>query len=155
MCRRMESRTEPAAAPTAASNDPVGIVVMDGACALCAASARRIARMDRRDEIRIATVQSPFGRRLAEAHGVDPDDPETWLYVADGRAYERLDAVIALGKRLGGVGRLAAVFAPLPRSARDWVYRRIARNRYRLFGRDDLCAAPDPAVRRRLIGETR
>jgi predicted DCC family thiol-disulfide oxidoreductase YuxK len=38
----------------------------------------------------------------------------------------------------------------LPRGVREWLYRRIARNRYR-FGRYDMCATPDPGLRRRLM----
>ena len=39
----------------------------------------------------------------------------------------------------------------LPRGLRNWLYRRFARNRYRLFGRADMCALPDPAFQRRLL----
>jgi predicted DCC family thiol-disulfide oxidoreductase YuxK len=39
----------------------------------------------------------------------------------------------------------------LPRPAQDWLYRRLARNRYRLFGRTDICALPDPELRARLM----
>ena len=52
--------------------------------------------------------------------------------------------------RLGGVGRLATALRILPRSLREWLYRRIARNRYR-FGRTDMCATPDAGLRRRLM----
>ena len=39
----------------------------------------------------------------------------------------------------------------LPRAVQDWFYRRLARNRYRLFGRANMCEIPDPALRARLI----
>ena len=39
----------------------------------------------------------------------------------------------------------------LPRRVRDRLYGMLARNRYRLFGRADMCAVPDPALRARLI----
>jgi predicted DCC family thiol-disulfide oxidoreductase YuxK len=38
----------------------------------------------------------------------------------------------------------------LPRPAREWIYRRIARNRFR-FGTTDMCALPDPQLTRRLM----
>jgi predicted DCC family thiol-disulfide oxidoreductase YuxK len=37
----------------------------------------------------------------------------------------------------------------LPRAIRDWLYDRVARNRYRWFGRKESCELPDPAQRRR------
>jgi len=38
-----------------------------------------------------------------------------------------------------------------PRPTRDWLYRRLTRNRYRLFGRAEMCALPDPELQSRLM----
>lgn len=141
-------RTDP---DVPAFDDSGPIVFMDGECALCSRSARLIARLDRVGEFRICPVQSPTGRAVAAHYGLDPGDAETWLYLVDGRAHGSLDAMIRAGARLGGVGRLMAAFGLLPRGAQDWLYRRIARSRYRLFGRADLCATPDPALKARLM----
>jgi predicted DCC family thiol-disulfide oxidoreductase YuxK len=40
----------------------------------------------------------------------------------------------------------------IPPPVGRWLYRRIARNRYAMFGRGDLCALPAPSLRARLIG---
>ena len=103
-------------------------------------------------------------------------ESERWSYRADPRvppfqedvAVVVLDGACALcsfGARLiarfdrrrvaetcGGLGRLLSVFWILPRPARDWIYRRVARNRIALFGRADICALPDPRLKARLIG---
>ncbi len=141
-----------ASVPAFDDTDP--IVFVDGNCAFCSRGAQLIARNDHAGEFRIATVQSPLGRAVLVHYGLDPDDPDSWLYLVDGRARTSLDALIAVARRLGGWLRL--VTAPLrllPRAAQDWLYRRIARNRYRLMGRTDMCAIPDPAFRARLIGQ--
>ncbi|MGB0410271.1 MAG: thiol-disulfide oxidoreductase DCC family protein, partial [Pikeienuella sp.] len=119
------------------------LVVMDAECALCCRGARLIAQADKAHEFQITTAQSPLGRALLVHYGLNPDDPESWLYLTDGRAFHSLDAIIRVGKRLGGPMRLWSVFAPIPRGMQDWLYRRMARNRYR-FGRGDMCALPDP-----------
>lgn len=134
-----------------AFDDRGPIAFMDGECALCSTGARLIARLDHRDEFRICPTQSRLGRAVLRHYGLDPDDPESWLYLADGVAYESLDGVIRAGRRLGGVGHLLVVLRPLPPAAQDWLYARLARNRYRLFGRANLCELPSPALRRRLI----
>jgi predicted DCC family thiol-disulfide oxidoreductase YuxK len=128
------------------------VVFMDGTCVLCSRTARIIARLDKRQEFRICPVQTPLGHAILGHYGLDAADPDSWLYLEDGRAYTSMDAVIRAGMRLGGWGRLVAVLRLLPRPVRHWLYRRIARNRYRLFGHTDICALHDPALRRRLIG---
>ncbi|MEM8956374.1 MAG: DUF393 domain-containing protein [Pseudomonadota bacterium] len=127
------------------------IAVMDGDCALCSWGARSISRLDRKGEFRICPVQSPIGEALVRHYGLDPSDPETWLYLNDGEAWSGMDAIIRIGERLGGAGRLASPMRILPRPLREWLYRRLARNRYR-FGRSDMCALPDPELQRRLMG---
>ena len=41
----------------------------------------------------------------------------------------------------------------LPKRVRDFFYDRIARNRYRLFGRRDACLVPTPEIRSRFISD--
>lgn len=141
-------RSDPAVPPF---DDRGPVTVMDGECALCSVGARLIARFDTAGEFRICRTQSPLGRALLTHYGLAHDDPESWLYLVDGRAYTSLDAMIRAGRRVGGVGWLLQPLRLLPRRAQDVLYRVLARNRYRLFGRADLCAIPDPALRARLI----
>ena len=41
----------------------------------------------------------------------------------------------------------------IPRPIRDFLYDRVARNRYSLFGKRDACLVPTPDVRSRFISE--
>jgi len=134
-----------------AFDDRGPIVFMDGNCALCSHAGRAIARFDRAGEFRICPIQSELGRAIFRHYGLDADNPDSWLYLADGKAYDSLDAVIRVGSRLGGPGHLLRALAILPRGMQDWLYRRIALNRYPIFGRADICAIPDGALRQRLL----
>lgn len=138
-----------AAVPAFPDSGPV--VFMDGECALCSRGARVIAKFDRVEEFRICPVQSPLGSSVLRHYGLDPGDAESWLYLEGGRAYNSMDAIIRVGRRVGGWGQLLRILMVLPRPVQDWLYRRIARNRYHLLGRADMCALPDPALRRRLL----
>ncbi|MEM9725732.1 MAG: DUF393 domain-containing protein [Pseudomonadota bacterium] len=131
------------------------LLVMDASCAVCAWGAQLVARRDHGDQFRILPAQSERGRAMFAAHGLDADDPESWLVMEpDGRALMDADAVIAVGRRLSGVWPwLARLGSLLPRRARNPLYRLFARHRYRLFGRADLCSMPSEALRRRLISE--
>lgn len=129
------------------------LLVMDGECALCSGAARRIARWDRRDQVRIATVQSHLGRGLLLHYGMQPDDPESWLMIENGRASGSLDAIITLGPRLHWALKPLLALRLLPFGAQDWLYARLARNRYAMFGKADICALPDPELQRRVIAQ--
>jgi predicted DCC family thiol-disulfide oxidoreductase YuxK len=62
------------------------IAILDGECALCASGARAIARFDRKRLFRIGRTQSALGAALVRHYGLEPENPETWLYLEDGRA---------------------------------------------------------------------
>ncbi|MBT0956194.1 DUF393 domain-containing protein [Alphaproteobacteria bacterium KMM 3653] len=132
--------------------DDAGVIcVMDAMCGVCARGAKWIARRDRAEEVRIVPMQSPLGAALLRHYGMDAADPTSWLLLEGGRAYGSADAVMRMGARLGGAARLLGVFRVLPRGLRDWLYQRLARNRYRLARRVDLCAMPDADVQKRLM----
>ena len=135
-----------------AFDDAHPVAVMDGDCTLCTFGARLIDRFDRSGHIKICPAQSALGTALLTHYGMDADDPESWLLVHEGRAYTSLDAMIRAAKLAGGIGHLMGVLRILPRPVQDWLYRRIARNRYAMFGRTDLCAVAPPSLRARLIG---
>jgi predicted DCC family thiol-disulfide oxidoreductase YuxK len=141
-------RTDPS---VPAFEDRGPVTVVDGECALCSFSARLIARFDSRGEFRICRSQTALGRALLLHYGLAPDDPESWLLLVDGRAYTSLDAIIRASRRVGGPGWLLQPLRLLPHGLQDRLYRWIARNRYRLFGRRDLCSVADRRVRARLI----
>jgi len=132
-------------------DDARTVLVMDGDCALCSGAARFITKLDRTDNIRIATAQSPLGCALFAHFGVEPGDPETWLMLRDGQAFGSIDAMTRLFPGLHWALKPLVLLRLLPLGLQDWVYARIARNRYSIFGRTDLCALPDPELRRRLI----
>lgn len=132
-------------------DDSHPMTVMDGECVLCTFGARMIGRFDKAEEFRICRSQTPLGQSLLRHYGLSPDDPESWLYIEDGHVFTSLDAMIRAGRRVGGPGWLLQILRLMPRVMQDYLYRKLARNRYRLFGRTDMCSVADPALRRRLI----
>jgi predicted DCC family thiol-disulfide oxidoreductase YuxK len=141
-------RTDP---DVPAFDDGNPIVVMDGQCALCSVGARLIARFDKTAEFRICRAETPLGQTLLRHYGLSSTAPESWLYIVDGRAFTSLDAMIRVGRRVGGPGWLLQPLRLIPQRLQDRLYEKLARNRYRLFGRTDMCSIPDPALRARLM----
>jgi predicted DCC family thiol-disulfide oxidoreductase YuxK len=87
-------------------------------------------------------MQSPLGRDLLAQFGIDPDDPSTSLVLNRGQALTASDAVIHVTTAVGGVWRLVQIAHLVPPAWRDAMYRVLARNRHRWFGRRKTCYLP-------------
>ena len=120
------------------------IVVFDAHCLLCSGSVQFLLRHDRRHRLRFATVQSDAGRELLTQAGIDALDPQSFALVDGLSTWTETAAVLRVAHALGGPWRLAWIAWLIPAPLRDALYRWIARNRYRWFGRRDVCFLPDP-----------
>ena len=128
------------------------LIVFDGECVLCCASAEVVLRHDRARLFRLTTAQGELGRALYRHFGLSPGTRGTMLMVADGRLYTESEAAIRIAERLGRPFRLASAAARLvPRGLRDPVYRLVARSRFRLFGRRETCWLPTQEARDRIL----
>ena len=115
-----------------------GIILYDGVCVLCSGWMRFVLDRDTGAMFRFTPIQSDYGRALAVAAGVDPDDPDTNAVVWGGKAWRRSDAAIRVVSLLPGWGWVR-VLKIMPRPLRDLAYRAIARSRYFVFGRNAVC----------------
>lgn len=136
------------------SNESAGghdgpVIVFDGVCVLCNGWVRFLLKHDQ-GRYRFASMQSGAGRALLAGHGLDPEDPASFLLVETGRAWTDSDAIRRVLTGLGGPWKLAALIALVPRFLRDPLYRMVARNRYRWFGTTS-CTVPDDAQRDRFL----
>lgn len=123
-------------------SDGEAVIVFDGVCALCSGWVEFLLKRDRRQRYRFAAMQTPAGRELLQANGLDPDDPLSFLLIEGDAARTDSDAIVAVLTGLGGAWRAAAALRLLPRAVRDPAYRWLARNRYRWFGRKAVCYLP-------------
>lgn len=129
----------------------MGTIVFDGHCVLCNGWVRFLLHRDTRARYRFAAMQGTHGRALLQLHGLDPDDPVSFLLVDALGAHTDTDAIVRVLVGLGGAWRLAAMARLLPPALRNAAYRTVARNRYRWFGRRPSCVIPDAAQRGRFI----
>ena len=127
------------------------LIVFDGECVLCSGFFRFITRVDRTQRFHFAHAQSPFGQALYTALGLPNDDFETNLIIVDGVVHTHLDSFAAAMRAIGWPWRALGVIRLLPRPLKTFLYARIARNRYALFGRYDTCMMPDPSLSARFI----
>ena len=105
---------------------------------------------DREGRVDMASAQGGLGAALYRHYGLDMDD--TYLFLRDGRAFTKSAGYLELFSVLGGWWRLLRMMQVVPEAVRDWLYDRVAANRYRWFGKADYCALLTEAQRARLIG---
>jgi predicted DCC family thiol-disulfide oxidoreductase YuxK len=127
------------------------LIVFDGVCHLCTGFVRFVIRRDRRALFQFLPAQSSRGEKLYARLGLKSSDWDSNLLVLEGRVYTELDAFIEVSRRFGGAWRLTPILYAIPRGLRDWLYNRIARNRYRWFGKRDVCYLPTPHVAARFL----
>jgi predicted DCC family thiol-disulfide oxidoreductase YuxK len=118
------------------------IVLIDGVCVLCSRSYRFVRARDRDRRFRFLAIQQPEGRAIASRHGIDPDQPATFILVEGDVAHVRSEAVLRILGRLPR-WRWTQVLRIVPRGWLDRVYDHVARNRYHWFGRLDVCVLPN------------
>ena len=134
-----------------AASDTRAIVLFDGVCNLCHGIVRFIAANDPAGRFAFLPLKSPHARALLGPDAGDPSAPDTVILLEDGRRYEYSDAALHVALGLRAPWPLAFAFILVPRSTRDAIYRWIARNRYRWFGRKDVCPMPPPGLRERFL----
>jgi predicted DCC family thiol-disulfide oxidoreductase YuxK len=129
------------------------VLLYDGVCGLCNSTVRFVLRRDRAAIFRFAALQSPWAERVLAEHGARASDLDTFYVVVDEQLLARSDAVLFLLRQFGGIWpTIGWVLRLLPRFVRDWLYRIVARNRYRIFGRYETCRLPGADERARFLG---
>ena len=130
------------------------LVLFDGYCNLCNSTVGFILKRDTRETFYFASLSWPIAdeirHKFPKFEGVD-----SILVYRDGKIFDQSTAALKIAGGLGGFWRLLGVFWIIPKFIRDVVYRFIARNRYKWFGKKDTCMIPEKDVSYRFIGESR
>ncbi len=136
---------------------PHPIVLYDGVCALCNRFVQFVLRRDHNAVFRFASLQSAFAAPILTRHGASPTDLDTVYVVVnhelpDEYVLSRSEAILFVLRDLAGPWRaLASLLQLMPKSLRDAVYNAVARRRYRIFGRYEVCMLPPDQDRGRFL----
>jgi predicted DCC family thiol-disulfide oxidoreductase YuxK len=123
---------------------PPPVVLFDGVCKLCNGSVNFILRRDIKARLKLAPLQSKYGRTVLEQHDRHTDPMDSMMLLEGERLTVKSTAVIRISKYLDGAWPLCMIALVIPRFIRDFIYDIIAKNRYRWFGKNDTCRLPDP-----------
>jgi predicted DCC family thiol-disulfide oxidoreductase YuxK len=126
------------------------VILYDGVCVFCSRWVRFVAARDKARRFRFTAIQSGYGTRLAQAFGINPEDPDTNAVVHGGEVFLKSDAALTVLSALPG-WRWVRVLRLVPKPLRDAVYNLVARNRYRIFGKYETCFLGDAGFRDRVM----
>ena len=130
--------------------NPHPIVFYDGTCGFCSWGVQWMLRHERRHTLHFAPLQGSTYQHLDHAH--KPTDMSSMVVLDQGKLYTASDSTVRALRALGGFWSFAGrVLGLIPRPVRDWGYAIMARNRYRIAGRTEVCTLPTDEQRGRML----
>lgn len=127
------------------------VMVFDGVCNLCHGWVRFAVERDPEAHLRFLAIQSQAGQAFLERNRLPADVYESFYLVADGAILQKSRGFLRMVRYLRMPWPWLGVFRFLPAWLLDPLYDLIARNRYRWFGRRELCLVPELGVAERFL----
>ena len=125
--------------------------MFDGHCNFCNFWANFLLGADSKGRLRFATLQSKAGSQLLKESGIESSSFDSVVLVHKNQIDTKSTAVLRVLRLLGGIWIVPYVLIVIPRPIRDLVYDFVAKNRYRWFGRREVCRIPTAEERRRFL----
>lgn len=131
------------------TEDPV--LLFDGVCNLCDGSVKFILRHEKNSDLKFAAIQSEAGQKLLSQKNINPGQIDSVILIKGGKVYTESDAVLNVTKFLRFPYSLCNILRVVPKPVRNFFYKKVARNRYRWFGKRDSCMMPTPNLENRFL----
>ena len=116
------------------------IILFDDECVLCNRFARWIIKNDKQRRFKFLALQSSSASTLLDKYGFDKNNFDSVILIDEDKLYTESDAALRLVKYLDGDKKYLYVLRIFPKFVRDFFYKIIARNRYKWFGKTDVCS---------------
>jgi predicted DCC family thiol-disulfide oxidoreductase YuxK len=126
------------------------ILLFDGVCNYCNSWVNFAIRNDKKSVLRFTPLQSMAGQRLKEEYNISPET-DSVIMIDHGRTYLYSDAALRMAKYLRWPAKALYALIIFPRFIREFIYKLIAKNRYKWFGKKETCMIPSPEVKNRFL----
>jgi predicted DCC family thiol-disulfide oxidoreductase YuxK len=128
------------------------IVLFDGVCNLCDASIQFIIKYDKKDIFRFVSIQSDLGKTILNHIGLDSSKIDSIiLFVPDTDYRIKSQAVFSILKDFDGLFCVFYYFLFLPKFVTNTLYDFVARNRYKWYGKKELCLIFTPELQAKFL----
>jgi len=119
------------------------VILFDGVCNLCNGTVDFLLKRDRKKQFRYAALQSKTGKALIQKYHFS-EQTDSVILIKLNKAYFESDAAIEIANMLPYPWRLGIFFKIIPKYVRNKIYKWVAKNRYRWFGKRKTCRIPTP-----------
>lgn len=119
----------------------MNIVLFDGICNLCNSSVSFLIKFDTQNNLHFSAQQTNAGKQLLNKYQIK-DDCKSIIFIKEDLVFYKSDAIIEIAKLIKGWPRLLRFGGILPKVFRDFIYDIIAVNRYKIFGKRNVCSVP-------------
>jgi predicted DCC family thiol-disulfide oxidoreductase YuxK len=117
-------------------------VLYDGDCVLCNYWISKIKRNKNAQKFQCLSLSNwkeQFDNQPIVSIKLDTTTPDSVVVIRGEKHWIESDAILLISRNLSGPIQLLTAGYIVPKLLRDLVYRFVARNRYRWFGRTDRC----------------
>ena len=129
------------------------IVFFDGVCNFCNSTVDFIWNNNKKRNLYYASLQSDFSKDKLLNSGIKDFDLKTIYYIDGKKVFEKSHAVFIILKSLDGVYPiLGKIGLLLPRYISDFFYDIIAKNRYKIMGKQETCRIPNKEEEEYFLG---
>jgi predicted DCC family thiol-disulfide oxidoreductase YuxK len=127
------------------------IILFDGVCNFCNYWVNFIIDRDKKDCFKFAALQSKEGIELLEKFNLPTDDYDSFILISNSKIYKKSLAAFEIAKNISGLPKIILHFSILPAFFTDWIYSVVANNRYKIFGKKDVCRIPTNEERAKFL----
>jgi predicted DCC family thiol-disulfide oxidoreductase YuxK len=127
------------------------IILFDGVCNFCNYWVNFIIDRDKQNIFKFAALQSEKGRELLDKFKLPKEDFDSFILISGDKTFIKSSAAFEIAKHLTGWPNLFSHLKILPRPFTDYIYNLVAKNRYKLFGKKNVCRMPSAAEKSKFL----
>ncbi len=129
-------------------NNP--IILFDGVCNYCNFMVNFAIKNDKKALLKFAPLQSEIGKKLRQQYQISPQI-DSLIFIYNGNAKVYADAALSICYFLNYPAKLLVAFKVFPLFISNPIYKFIAKNRYKWFGKTETCMIPTQQVKNRFL----
>ena len=129
------------------------IILFDGVCNLCNSAVNFVIKRDKKSVLKFAALQSSIARKFLLDNKLPVTDLSSFVFVEKGVIYTKSTGALRVCRYLNGLWPLMYGLIIVPPFIRDSIYKWISKNRYRWFGKKEICMIPTPDIKSRFLND--